>query len=177
VSDPRFNELFQLTSVVSLLFQILATALIAVLSYAVSRAGRRRGMLYWSAGWTCYMASLVCVMFVSRAPAIAQALLFGYYFFEYAAVILIFAGCRYTARGTQISLRSRLLLIPAAIVALAFAVNRCFDQGFAKAGPLRTSWGVFAYDVDRPVVDAIEKADRAMYGLKAKRKSVAEGLS
>ena len=75
MSDPRFDELIQLTSVVSLLFQILATALMAVLSYAVSRAGRRRAMLYWSAGWACYMLSLVCVMFVSRAPGVSQALL------------------------------------------------------------------------------------------------------
>ena len=123
MTDPRFDELFQLTSVLSLLFQILATALIAVLSYAVSRAGRRRGMLYWSAGWACYTASLACVMFVSRAPGFSQALLFGYYFFEYAAVLFIFAGCRYTATGTQISPASRWLLVPAAAVALAFALS------------------------------------------------------
>ncbi|MFI5388372.1 MAG: GGDEF domain-containing protein, partial [Candidatus Eremiobacterales bacterium] len=123
MSDPRFNELFQLTSVISLLFQILATALIAVLSYSVSHAGRRRGMLYWSGGWACYMLSLVCVMFVSRAPGFGQALLFGYYFFEYAAVMLIFAGCRYTATEKRISPASRWLLVPAAIVALAFALS------------------------------------------------------
>lgn len=123
MSDPRFNELFQLTSVVSLLFQILATALIAVLSYSVSHAGRRRGMLYWSAGWACYMLSLICVMFVSRVPVLSQALLFGYYFFEYAAVMLIFAGCRYTATETRISPASRWLLVPAAIVALALALS------------------------------------------------------
>ena len=123
MSDPRFNELFQLTSVISLLFQILATALIAVLSYSVSHAGRRRGMLYWSGGWASYMLSLVCVMFVSRAPALSQALLFGYYFFEYAAVMLIFAGCRYTATETRISPASRWLLVPAAIAALAFVLS------------------------------------------------------
>jgi len=123
VSDQRFEQLFQLTSVISLLFQILATALIAILSYAVSRAGRRRGMVYWSAGWACYAASLVCVMFVSRAPLFSQALLFGYYFFEYAAVMLIFAGCRYTATGAQIPPASRWLLVPAAAIALGFALS------------------------------------------------------
>lgn len=122
MSDPRFDELFQLTSVISLLFQILATALIAILSYAVSRAGRRRGMLYWSGGWACYMLSLTSVMFVSRAPAISQALLFGYYFFEYAAVGFIFAGCRYIATGRSISSGLRWSLVPAAALALALAL-------------------------------------------------------
>jgi len=74
VSDPRFDQLYQLTSVISLLFQILATALIAILSYSVSHAGRRRGMPYWSGGWACYMLSLVCVMFVAPAPAVEEGL-------------------------------------------------------------------------------------------------------
>jgi diguanylate cyclase (GGDEF)-like protein len=60
--------------------------------------------------------------------------------------------------------------------ALDVAVNRGFDKAFAAAGALRVSWGVFAYDVDMPVVDAIERADRAMYDLKAKRKAVEQGL-
>lgn len=122
MSDPRFNELFQLTSVVSLLFQILATALIAVLSYAVSLTGRRRGMLYWSGGWACYMLSLVCVMFVSRVPGFAQTLLFGYYFFEYLAVGLIFAGCRYTTTGERFAPWMRWMVLPALIVAIGLAV-------------------------------------------------------
>ena len=60
--------------------------------------------------------------------------------------------------------------------ALDVAVNRAVDKGFAKMGPLRTSWGVFAYDAGMPIMTAIEKADRAMYDHKAKRKAVAEGL-
>jgi hypothetical protein len=73
VSDQRFNELFQLTSVVSLLFQILATALIAVLSYTGSSAGRRRDMLYWSAHWACYAASLVCALAVRSRSLVRRA--------------------------------------------------------------------------------------------------------
>lgn len=123
MGDPRFDQLFQLTSVVALLFQILATALIAVLSFAVSRAGRRRGMFYWSGGWACYMLSLVSVMFVSRVPAFSQPLLFGYYFFEYVAVGLIFAGCRYTATGKQFAPWMRWMLLPAVVVAAALAAS------------------------------------------------------
>lgn len=118
----RFTQLFNLTSVVSLVFQIAATALIAVLSYVVSRAVRRRLMLYWAAGWSCYTIALAAIMFASRVGAVGPVLYFSYYFFEYAAVLLIFASCRYTATDEAPPRRLWWLLVPAGALAAYLVV-------------------------------------------------------
>ena len=87
MTDTRFDQLFSATSIISLVFQISATALIALLSYFVSRAVRRRLMLYWTAGWACYAAALVAIMFASRVGAAGPVATFAYYFLEYAAAL------------------------------------------------------------------------------------------
>jgi diguanylate cyclase (GGDEF)-like protein len=119
MTDSRFQELFDLTSIVSLIFQISATALIATLSFVVSRAVRRRQMLYWAVGWSCYAAALVAVFLVSRVGSAGVVPLFAYYFLEYATVTFIFAGCRYTATDERPPRNFWAILIPAAIVAAA----------------------------------------------------------
>ncbi len=127
----RFKQLFDLIAVLSLAFQIAGTALIAVLSYVVSRAVRRRLMIYWAAGWTCYTASLVAIMFASRSgPAGPVILTFLYFFLEYAAVLLIFAACRYTATERPPTKASWLLLAPAAVVALALDLAPLLDHRY-----------------------------------------------
>ena len=122
--DARFNELFNLTSIISLVFQISATALIAVLSYVVSQAVRRRQMLYWAGGWACYAGALIAVMFTSRLGAIAApVLLFAYYFLEYVAVMFIFAGCRYTATDEPPRRAMWWLTAPAALIAVILVAS------------------------------------------------------
>ena len=119
MTDTRFQQLFDLTSIVSLLFQISGTTLIAVLSFVVSRAVRRRQMLYWAVGWSCYAAALIAVLLVSRVGQASVVALFAYYFLEYATVTFIFAGCRYTATDTLPPRRFWAVLIPAAVLAAA----------------------------------------------------------
>ena len=123
MSDARFTQLFDLTSIVSLVFQIAATALIAILSYVVSRGVRRRLMLYWAAGWSCYTAALVAIMFASRVGAAGPLMTFAYFFFEYAAVLLIFAACRYTATDAPPPRWLWRLLVPAALLAGSLAAG------------------------------------------------------
>ncbi len=118
VTDPRFRNLFALTSVISLVFQISATALIALISFIVSRAVRRGLFPYWASGWACYTGALFAILFAFRIPAAASILFFAYFFLEYAAAVLIFAACRHTAGG-EVSLRRVLYaLIPAAAISV-----------------------------------------------------------
>jgi diguanylate cyclase (GGDEF)-like protein len=117
-SDARFDQLFNLTSIISLVFQIAATTLIAIFSYAVSRAVARRQMLYWAAGWACYALALTAIMFASRVGGAGPFVMFGYFFLEYAAVLLIFGGCRYTALDAPLPRWVWWLLAPAAILSI-----------------------------------------------------------
>jgi len=119
MNDTRFDQLFQLTSVISLIFQIAATTLIALLSLVVLRAVRRRLMAYWAVGWGLYALALVAIALANRSTPFEPELLFCYFFFEYAAILMIFAACRYTA--TDEAPRSWIwyLFVPAAILAVA----------------------------------------------------------
>ena len=117
--DPRFQSLFLATSVISLVFQISVTALIAIVSFIVSRAVRRGQFPYWASGWACYTGALVAVLFAFRIPPAAPVLFFAYYFLEYAAVVLIFAGCRHAATGVVPGRRIWIALGLAAVVAAA----------------------------------------------------------
>ena len=123
MNDPKFVQLFYATSVAALIFQISATALIAVLSFVVSRAVRRWQMLYYAGGWACYAVALIAIMFASRSGPLDPPLYFGYFFFEYAAVLLIFAGCRSTATGEGLAGWTWWTLAPAAVVAVALAAS------------------------------------------------------
>ena len=62
-------------------------------------------MQYWAIGWSCYAVALVAVLFTSRVPVVGPLLLFAYFAFEYAAVFMIFAGCRYTATDQALGRR------------------------------------------------------------------------
>jgi diguanylate cyclase (GGDEF)-like protein len=118
IADTRFEELFDLTSIISLVFQISATALIALVSFIVSRAVRRGLFPYWASGWACYTCSLVAILLANRVPAVSPVMFFAYFFFEYAAVVFIFAACRHTAGADLPGRRVWFALIPAAIVAI-----------------------------------------------------------
>ncbi|HLJ83487.1 MAG TPA: GGDEF domain-containing protein [Candidatus Eremiobacteraceae bacterium] len=118
IIDTRFRDLFQLTSVISLVFQISVTALIALVSFIVSRAVRRGLFPYWASGWACYTCSLVAILLANRVTAIAPVFYFAYFFFEYAAIVFIFAACRHTAGTDLPSGRVWSTLVPAAIVAI-----------------------------------------------------------
>jgi diguanylate cyclase (GGDEF)-like protein len=120
VDDPRFDRLFNFTANASVVFQVAGTLLIAVSSFVVSRSLRYRLMYYWSYGWACYAAALLSV-FVMAAPntTLSEAGVFGYFFLEYAACLLIFAACRLTATGELPPRRFWWLLAVAAAVAAA----------------------------------------------------------
>jgi diguanylate cyclase len=117
VNDTRFDQLYTLTSIVSLVFQIAGTSLIALLSYVVSRAVRRRQMQYWALGWSCYVLALAAILFEPHVGPFGLVFYFAYYAFEYAAVLMIFAGCRYTALDRPIGPSFRIAFAAAAALA------------------------------------------------------------
>lgn len=121
--DARYSALLAFAGVVALTFQIVATALIALISFIVSRGVRQRLMLYWSAGWTCYALALVAILLANRLTAAAPAFYFAYFFLEYAAVLLIFAACRYTATNQPLSRTSWFVLGVAAVAVAALLVQ------------------------------------------------------
>jgi diguanylate cyclase (GGDEF)-like protein len=119
-------------------FQILATALIAVLSYVIARAVQRRLMLYWSAGWSAYCLAIVSILAANTfASALYAPLSFLYFFLEYGAVLCIFHACYYIAHARALGRRSWLWLAPSAIVAALLTVTRGqFSVSFAVHGAI-----------------------------------------
>jgi diguanylate cyclase (GGDEF)-like protein len=118
LDDSRFQQLFNFTANLSVVFQVAGTLLVAASSCVVSRSLRYRLMYYWSYGWACYAVALACV-FIMSAPneRIGAIGMFAYFFLEYAAVLLIFAACRLTASDEPPSGRFWILLVPAAMTA------------------------------------------------------------
>ena len=121
MNDARFDQLFSITSILSLVFQIAGTALIALMSYIVARAVGRRQMLLWVAGWSSYAVALVAILLANRVDPPSGALLFAYFFLEYVAVLLIFAGCRYEVTDKPLARWTWSIIAPAALIAFALA--------------------------------------------------------
>ncbi len=120
--DSAYGELLQLSGVVSVLFQIVATALVAVLSYIIARAVQRRLMLYWSAGWSAYCLAVIAILLANTiSRGLYLPLYFAYFFLEYGAVLCIFHACYYLGRGRALGRRSWWWLAPAALVAFVLA--------------------------------------------------------
>jgi diguanylate cyclase (GGDEF)-like protein len=119
----RYQQLFDATSVASVLFQLAGTILIASLSFVVGRALRYRLMSYWTYGWMCYAAALVPVPFAFHSGLLSTASTFAYFFFEYCAGLLIFAACLYSATDRPPPPRFWLAFAPAFVVAFALAAS------------------------------------------------------
>jgi diguanylate cyclase (GGDEF)-like protein len=96
--DSSFTDLLRLTGVVALTFQIVATALIALLSYVIARSVQRRLMLTWSVGWLLYCIALTAILAANLVEPLRVPLYFAYFFCEYAAVLSIFRACYYLGR-------------------------------------------------------------------------------
>jgi len=139
----QLHDLQTATSIVALVFQVVGTALIALLSYFVSRAVRRGMMPFWTAGWTCYAAALLAILFAFRAGRFGGILAFAYFFLEYAAIVSIYAACYSTARNRPPSRYTTLLVVPSGIVAgmLAGPALHDFSVPFAiHSGIIGIGW-------------------------------------
>lgn len=121
MNDERFFQLYTLTSIVSLVFQILGASLIALLAYIVSRAVRRRQVQYWSLGWMCLTIALLGVLAAPYAGPFAKLAWFVYFAGEYSAVLLIYAGCRNVVTDAASGRSLPYAIGAAAIVALVLA--------------------------------------------------------
>jgi diguanylate cyclase (GGDEF)-like protein len=120
--ESQYQQLLTEAGIVALLLQITAAALIALLSYIISRAVRSHTMRYWTGGWACYAAALCSILLAFRVGSAGPAFVFAYFALEYAAIILIFAACRLTATTWRPRGASWLALLPAAAVAGALLV-------------------------------------------------------
>lgn len=132
-ADSAYTQLLHVMGVVSVFFQIVATALIALLSYIIARAVQRRLMLYWSAGWSAYCLAIISILLANGiGAAVYQPLYFAYFFLEYVAVLCIFHACYYLGRARALPRRSWWWLGLAAVIAVALvAAHRAFSVSFA----------------------------------------------
>ncbi|HXW77018.1 MAG TPA: diguanylate cyclase [Candidatus Eremiobacteraceae bacterium] len=143
MDETRYQQLLTLTNEASLVFQIAGTALIAVLSFVVTRSLRYRAMSYWTIGWTCYAAALLSVVFNAAPGALGAVAVFLYYFLEYAAALSIFAACRISAVDKPPPRWFWYLLVPAAAIAgfLVGPPDQFFWRFAAHTALLGLLWG------------------------------------
>jgi diguanylate cyclase (GGDEF)-like protein len=120
--ESQYQQLLTAAGIAALLLQITAATLIALLSSIISQALSSRTMRYWTAGWACYAAALCAILLAFRVGRAGPALVFAYFGLEYAAIVLIFAACRYTATTRPPPKALWLVMIPAAAVAAALLV-------------------------------------------------------
>ncbi len=136
-ADPAYSHLLSVTSFVSLLFQIAATALIALLSYVMARSVQRRLMLYWSVGWVSYCFALVAILVANIVGSIRIPMYFAYFFLEYGAVLSIFVACYSIGRNRTPRGAVGWWLLPAAAIAAVLAtLSGTFSVPFAVHGAI-----------------------------------------
>lgn len=136
-ADSAYSQLLSVTSFVSLLFQIAATALIALLSYVIARSVQRRLMLYWSVGWVSYCFALVAILVANMVGSIRIPMYFAYFFLEYGAVLSIFVACYSIGRNRIPRGVVGWWLLPAAAIAAVLAtLSGAFSVPFAVHGAL-----------------------------------------
>ncbi len=137
IADSAYSHLLSVTSFVSLLFQIAATALIALLSYVIARSVQRRLMLYWSVGWIAYCFALVAILLANMVGSIRIPMYFAYFFLEYGAVLSIFVACYSIGRNHLPRAAVGWWLLPAAaIAALLATLSGPFSVPFAVHGAI-----------------------------------------
>lgn len=144
--DSSYAQLLHLTGVVALVFQILATALIALLSYVIARSVQRRLMLNWSLGWAFYSLALLAILLGNIIVSVHLIFYFLYFFFEYVAVLCIFRACYYLGRR-RVPRGSAWWLVAAAAIALVLATPfKVFSIPFAVHGAIvGVGWAACLY--------------------------------
>jgi diguanylate cyclase (GGDEF)-like protein len=135
-ADAAYSHLVSVTGFVALIFQIVATALIALLSYIIARSVQRRLMLYWSAGWASYSLGLLAVLLANIVGSIRVPMCFAYFFLEYVAVLSIFVACFYIGRSRP-PRGAVWWLVPGAVTAATLArLSGSFSVPFAVHGAI-----------------------------------------
>ncbi len=139
-------------SIVATGVQSVGVALLAVLSFLLTRSIRRRFLDYWAAAWGCLTVALTAFVaaFCLNAPARP---LFGLYFFgEYAFGYLLLAGCAFAAGGAGRS-RRHLWLVPAgtAVAALLAAAPVPFNARSIPHAAIMAAFWARAHAALRPL--------------------------
>src|SRR5579864_190297 len=98
-AQTAYSHLLSVIGVAALIFQIAATALIALLSYVIALSVRRGFMFYWSVGWASYCLALLAILLANIVTSLRIPLDFAYFFLEYGAVLAIFVACYHLGRG------------------------------------------------------------------------------
>ncbi|HMG36547.1 MAG TPA: GGDEF domain-containing protein [Blastocatellia bacterium] len=115
-------------SVTGLTIQISGIALIAVLSFFLTRSIRRTFLDYWTAAWSCLAVALLSLGIGFHFSDFRFPLYGLYFFLEYAFGLLLIAGCQNYATGVSISRRHLYALAAAvALPCLLLRISKSFD--------------------------------------------------
>ncbi len=101
------------------LLQAIGVLPLALLSFLLSRSVRRDYLRYWWQAWASLAAALVGLLLARSVPSGRGPFEPLYYLGEYLYAGLMVAGCRSFAGGAATTRRARLLILPAAVLAVA----------------------------------------------------------
>ena len=120
-------KFFAEPSLVALLIQASAAALMFALGFVLSRSMSRRPLTYWTYGWAALALGLMSLWLsfevAGVAPFTEPAYMFGEYLFGY----LVFAGCRDYAQHTGLPARERWLLPLGVALAVGLSSGGRYD--------------------------------------------------
>lgn len=135
----------------ALLIQTVGIALIAVLSFFLTRSIRRVYLDYWSAAWATLAASLAALSVAYRFPATRPLSERFYYLGEYAFGVLLIAGCENYARGAKLGRRSLVAASPLVLVAAALPTipSGFFVRFIPHAALLATLFGLAFWRLEK----------------------------
>jgi diguanylate cyclase (GGDEF)-like protein len=110
--------LFRQPSLVSLLIETIGVLLFATLCLILQKITSRRSLLYWAIGWFALFIALGSLFLAFRIPSTQLITKPIYVFGEYVFAYMVIAGCRRFVSGKDAARADRLLIVPAAILAI-----------------------------------------------------------
>src|SRR5262249_53492570 len=146
--------------------QVSGIALIAVLSFFLTRSIRRTFLDYWTAAWSCLAIALLSLGIGFHVAELSATLYGIYFFFEYAFGLLLIAGCWNYAAGGSITRKHLYAAIPAAALpAVLLWFSHSFDVLFVPHAAIIAA----LYGVAFRTLSATRRRDKPSPGLRVVR--------
>lgn len=110
-------------SVTGLIIQLAGIALIATLSFFLTRSLKSMALRYWTSAWFSLAFALTSLS-LGFSFEVLQKPFFAFYFFgEYVFCFLLIAGCQNYASNEKLSVRNWRALIPFATLSLILSIS------------------------------------------------------
>jgi diguanylate cyclase (GGDEF)-like protein len=105
-------------STIGLIIQFTGVFLIAVLSLFLRRSLKTLASAFWAVAWTSLSFALFCLSFGFLYPQAAKPLFCLYFLGEYIFGLMLVFGCRALCEDHKFDFKSKLLILPFALVAV-----------------------------------------------------------